>query len=101
MGGAVQVDALDGVAGEEGRQRLFGLRRSVHPQRLAEAVPRRGEAFLVGVGVLDDQPVQRLGIAADDAEADRAAIVLRVEAVVIEALGGQELLHRHRERVEV
>ena len=100
MPGAGEIDALDAVMRVEGRKRRLGLRRAVDPQRLAERIPRRRQAVLIGVGVLDDQPIECGRVASDDAEAHRAAIVLHEQAVMIEALGGEELFHGHRDRVE-
>ena len=59
----------------------FGMRFRVGPVP-GDAGPLRAEAFLVGVGVLDDQRLQPLRMGQDHAKADRRAIVVKVEGVV-------------------
>jgi hypothetical protein len=54
MLGAMEVDAFDRVVPKERSQRLFRFRRSVFPQRPAEAVPGWGEPDLISIGILDD-----------------------------------------------
>ena len=46
---------------------------------MADAVPRLGEAFFVGVRVLDGLPLQPLRVPGDDPVADRAPVVLHVD----------------------
>ena len=77
---AGRVDGLHGVGLKEGHERRFRFRRPVDPKRVPDAVPSRGEAFLVRVGVLDDLPLQPLGVVGDDPVADRPAVVLHVNA---------------------
>jgi len=74
---ATQIDnILDCFERVECGERLFAVRVSVDPKCFAEAVPGGGEADFVGVAILDDQPVKRLGIAPDDSKADVTALVL-------------------------
>jgi hypothetical protein len=47
---------------------------------VTDSVPRFGEALLVAVGVLNHLPLEPLRVAGDDAVADRAAVVLHVDA---------------------
>src|SRR3984957_9742263 len=54
---AGEVDGLDGVGLEECLEGCLGFGRPICPQDVADAVPRRGESLLVGVGVLDDLPL--------------------------------------------
>src|SRR5499427_3352787 len=41
------------------------------------------EAFLVRIGVLNDEPLQRIGIACNDPEAYRSTVILDEKAVTI------------------
>ena len=60
---AVQIDRLDRFGREKTVERLLGLGRPVLPQRAAQPIPCGGEAYLVRIGVLDDEPLQRVRIA--------------------------------------
>ena len=75
----VEVDRPDPFQLEEPQQRSLGFRGPILPQPVPDSIPGRGEAFLVGVGVLDDQPLEPLGMAAQDPESQRTAVVLDVE----------------------
>jgi hypothetical protein len=90
---AVEIDALDGVEFQESHEWLFRLGRAVLPQRITEAFPGRSEAHLIGVGVLDDQPLEPIRVAREDAEAHRSAVVLHEETKASEILLLQEGLH--------
>ena len=91
---------FDGVVLQKGRQRPLRLRAAVLPQGASESVPGAGEADLIGVRVLNDQPVERFRVAHHNPEADRAAVVLNEEPVVIEAPVLQERLDDFGEPVE-
>ena len=52
---------------------------------MAETRPRFGEADFIGVGVLDNQPLQTFGFLREKAEADGAAIVLHIHAEVVKS----------------
>ena len=53
-----------------------------------------GETDLVGVRILDDEPIQRLGMACDDSESDRSAVVLNEQAIVVKSLRYKKKLQR-------
>src|SRR5262249_41237170 len=57
----LQIDRPDGVAREECAERLLRARRARLPESV-EPLPRRAEPDLVGVGVLNDQPLERVGV---------------------------------------
>jgi uncharacterized OB-fold protein len=57
--------------------------------------PLGAEPFLIGIGILDDKRLQPLRMRRDDAEADRAAIVMKVEAVFVDL----ELLEKTVDRL--
>src|SRR5262245_53903472 len=96
----VQIDASNGVVPQEFHQRTLGVYRAALPKRVPKAVPRRGEAFLVGIRVLHDEPLQRFRLTPDDPEADRAAVVLNEQPILTKLLGGQKALDRERDAVE-
>ena len=75
-----RVDGLHGLGLQERLERGLGLGAAVDPECVADAVPGLGEAFLVGVGVLDDLPLQPVRVPGDEAVADRSAVVLHVDA---------------------
>jgi hypothetical protein len=56
--------------------------------------------LLVGDRVLDDQRHHALGMGQRQTEADRAAVILQIEAVAGQAARLQEMLHHLREVVE-
>src|SRR5262249_59267602 len=47
---------------------------------VGKLVPCGGKADLVGFGVLNDEPLEPLGMPTDDAESDRTAVVLNVQS---------------------
>ena len=96
----MEIDALDGVQLQEGHERLFRLGCAVLPQRIAEAVPGRGEAHFIGVGVLDDQPLQPVRVAREDPKAHRPTVVLHEETEAGEVPLLQEGLHHFGDLVE-
>src|SRR5215813_2930817 len=81
---AVEVYRLDGVKLKQARHSLLGLWSAVFPECVAQPGPCFREAFLVRIGVLNDEPLQRIGIACNDSEAHRASVILDEEAVTIE-----------------
>ena len=75
-----RVDGLHGVGLKEAFERCLGLGAAIDPQGVTDAVPGGGEALLVGVGVLDDLPLQPVWMGSDDAVSDRSAVILHVDA---------------------
>ena len=73
------VDGLDGLRLQEAFQRRFGRGAPIHPEGVPDAVPGCGESFFVGVGVLDDLPLQPVGVGGDETVADGPAVVLHVD----------------------
>jgi hypothetical protein len=49
------------------------------PVGAAQAAPNLGKAYLVSIGVLDNELFQPLRAPRDDAESNRAAVVLKVK----------------------
>ena len=96
----VQVDRSDGVPLEKRTQWLLGLGGSTDPERTSKAIPRRREANLVRVRVLNDEPLQGVRIAADDPEPDRTSVILHVEPVSVESLQREKLLDDLGDSVE-
>ena len=68
---AMCIDGLDGLGQQERADRLLRFGRAVLPVIAAQLIPGCSEADLIGVGILDDQPFEPFGVAANDAEADR------------------------------
>ena len=96
----VRVDELHAVELEERQERRLRLGAAVDPERVADAVPGGGEALLVGVRVLDHLPLEPVRVTADDAVADRAAVVLVVEPERVEARLDEQALDDLGEPVE-
>ncbi len=96
----VRVHELHALRLEERRERRLGLGGPVEPERMADPVPRGGEALLVRVRVLDHLPLEPLRMAADDPVADRAAVVLVVEPEWVEAGLDEQALDDLGEPVE-
>src|SRR5215471_3670202 len=88
---AVDVYRLYRVKLKEARHTLLGLWSAVFPECGAQPRPRFREAFHARIGVLNDEPLQRVGIVCNDSEAYRASVILNEEAVTIEPLLLQEL----------
>jgi len=70
------------------------------PHRPAKTVPSGGEAHLISVRVLNDQPLERVGLSRQDSETNRASVVLYEQSVSIEALDGQKALDYSGKLVE-
>ena len=51
---------------------------------LRDAGPLGAQAFLIDIGILDDERPQSLRMRRDDAKADRPAIVMKVEGVFVD-----------------
>jgi hypothetical protein len=51
---------------------------------LRNAGPLGAQAFLIGIGILDDKRSQPLWMRRDDAKADRPAIVMKVEGIFVD-----------------
>ena len=73
------VDGLDGLRLQEAFQRRLGFGVAGDPEGVPDAVPGCGESFFVGVGVLDDLPLQPVGVRGDETVADGSAVVLHVD----------------------
>jgi hypothetical protein len=52
---------------------------------VTDAIPCGSESFLVGIGVLQDQPLHPVRLSAEDPKSDRSAVVLHVVAGAGEA----------------
>ena len=61
----------------------FRMRFRIGPI-LRNAGPLGAQAFLIGIGILDDKRLQPLRMRRDDAKADRPAIVMKVEGVFVD-----------------
>ncbi len=96
----MEIDGADGLRAEKGVERRLGFGRATLPERAAETIPGGGEALVVGIGILDDEPLECLRAAADDAETDGPAVVLNKKAVVLEALEGEEALGNLSQMIE-
>ena len=96
----MEINAPDRVVREEGRQRLLRLCRLILPERPSKSVPRRGKPLLVGVRILDDQPIENFGMAPNDSKAHRPTVILHKEPIMIETPRCQKLLHRFRDTIE-
>src|SRR5215470_18870586 len=97
---AVEVYRLYRVKLKQARHTLLALWCAVFPERVAQPRPCFGEAFLVRIGVLNDEPLQRIGIACKDSEAYRPSVILDEEAVTIESLLLQEFRRDFSEPVK-
>jgi hypothetical protein len=62
---------------------------------LRNAGPLGAQAFLIGIGILDDKRLQPLRMRRDDAKADRPAIVMKEEGVFVDL----ELLEKAVDRL--
>src|SRR5215471_20448173 len=96
----VLIYELDPFEAQERQQRRFGLGSRVLPERVADAVPRGCETLFVCVRVLEDQPLLTVAATTENAEADRAAVVLHEIAGARESRLGQQSLHDLRQAVE-
>ena len=65
------------------RVEYFSMRFRIGPI-LRNAGPLGAQAFLIDIGILDDKRPQSLRMRRDDAKADRAAIVMKVEVVFVD-----------------
>src|SRR6516165_9724092 len=74
------VDDLDRRGLEKRANCLFRFRAAGFPVIAAKLVPCRRKADLVGIGVLNDEPFEPLGMPTDDAESDWTAVVLNVQS---------------------
>src|SRR5262249_8757253 len=97
---AVEVYRLDRVKLKQTCHTLLALCGAFFPECIAQPCPCSREAFLVRIGVLNDEPLQRIGTACNDSEAYRASIILDEEAVTIESLLRQEFCRDFSESVE-
>src|SRR5262249_41588719 len=82
---AVEVHGLDRVKLKQTRDALLALWIAVFPERVAQPRPCFREALLVRIGVLNDEPLQRIGIACNDPEAYWSTVILDEKAVTIES----------------
>src|SRR4029079_11499828 len=65
-----------------------------------QAIPRRRKPDFVRIRVLDDQPLERVRLTGDDAEADRSTGVLNVQPVAMKSLQLEKALDDLRDAVE-
>src|SRR5208282_3623192 len=61
---------------------------------LRDAGPFGAQAFLIGIGILNDESLHPLRMRQDDAEADRPAVVMKIE----DAFADLELLEKIADR---
>src|SRR5215469_2795654 len=87
---AVEIYGLDRLKLEQACHTLLALRSTFLPKCIAQPCPRGGEANFIRVGILNNKPLQRIGVTSNHAEADRAAVILDEEPVAIEALLREE-----------
>src|SRR5262249_3984553 len=97
---AVEVYRLDRVKLKQTCHTLFALWGAFFPECIAQPSPCFREAFLIRIGILNDEPLQRIGIMCNDSEAYRASIILDEQAVTIESLLPQEFRRDFSELVE-
>ena len=64
---------------------MLALWSAVFPERVAQPRPCFREAFLVRIRVLNDEPLQRIGIACNDPKAYRPTVILDEKPVTIES----------------
>ena len=72
------VKDKDRIRLQETPQWFLCFRRLVKPIGTAQPVPDFREAFFEGIRVLDDEPLKPLRMLLDNAETNRAAVVLQV-----------------------
>src|SRR5262249_41896231 len=96
----VEVYRLYRVKLKQARHSLFALWSAVFPECVAQPRPCFREAFLVRIGVLNDEPLQRIWSACNSSEAHRASVILDEEAVTIESLLLQEFRRDFSEAVK-
>ena len=71
----------------------FRMRFRIGPI-LRDAGPFGAQAFLIGIGILDDKRSKLIRMRRDDAKADRPAVVMKVEGVFVDL----ELLEKSVDR---
>ena len=81
---AVEVYRLYRVKLKQASDALLALWSPIFPECVAQPCPCLREAFLIRIGVLNDKPLQCIGIACNDSEAYWASVILGEEAVMIE-----------------
>src|SRR5713226_9080831 len=89
----MQVHRLDSVQLQQARDTCFCLRSPVQPKCAPQARPGRCEANLVGIRVLDDEPIQSLRMAIHNTEPDGPAVILNKQTIVIKTLQLQEMFN--------
>jgi hypothetical protein len=75
------ADGLDGVVSQEDLERGLSFGIPVRPELAPDAVPGLGEALFVAIRLLNDLPLQPVGVLVDEAIADRTAVILHVNPV--------------------
>src|SRR6202012_1535021 len=82
MGRASEVSSLSGVERKKGIQHLrMGL--WIRPI-FCDLGPFGSEACLIDIAVLSDERMQLIGVRQNDAEADRRAVVVKIQGIVRE-----------------
>src|SRR5215471_17477596 len=97
---AMEIYSLDRVKLKQAGHTLFALWSAFFPEYVAQPCPCFREADFVGVGVLNDEPLQHIRIACHDSEAYRASVILHEETITIESLLLQESRRDFSEPVE-
>src|SRR5215469_10076741 len=97
---AVEVYRLYRVQLKQARHTLLGLWSAVFPECVAQPRPCFRKAFLVRIGVLNDEPLQRTRIACNDPEAYRSTVILDKKSVTIESFLLQEFRRDFSEPVK-
>ena len=67
---------------------------------LRNAAPLGAQPFLVGIGILNDKRPQALRMRRDDAEADRPAIVVKVQGVFVDLEVLEKAVDRPRQVIK-
>src|SRR5215471_2681047 len=96
----MKIHSLDGVKLKQTCNAMFRLSGAMLPECISQTTPGIGKANLIGVGVLNNQPLQSLPVTAQDSEADRAAVVLHEQPITIKSLCFQKILCNFRKPVE-
>src|SRR5262252_2496242 len=96
----MKIHSFDGVKLKKTCNVMFRLSGAMLPKCISQTTPGIGKANFIGVGVLNNQPLQSLRVTADDSEADRAAVVLYEQAVTIKPFCFHKILCNFRKPVE-
>lgn len=75
------------------------MRFRVGPEA-GNAGPFLAQTFVIGIAILGDKRVQALGMRQHQAETDRRAVIVNVEAVAVDLQADEQIVHHLREMVE-